>query len=430
MARIVLAALAILAGATAVLAQGAPASVADRDLVDAYEYMLGRWLVLRQEALDLKQGLKWNEVTHREPGGVTWANPNLDVAYSEAWIYIDETSCTLVDLPPIKGRYYTVQVLNGWGEVTANINERTFPRHPSGTFGLCLKGAKIKLPAGAQRVELPNPKSRVLMRIELGADQAEAIALQKKITMKATGAPKVAAAPVTFDFPNNRLPGVEGFDKTEEILASEPDINAGMMEPQRQARAVARAAADPAQRARLDEVIRKRAIPVFMSEIPKMGRVTNGWIHPRIVGNYRGDYLMRSIANFTGIWANNAREVVYFAGQAGIDGNRTYTQTFPANALPASKARYFWSVVVVDGEKFQVIPNPLNRYLLNKQSALEMNDDGSLTLAFGPKQPAGIAQANWLPTPAGKAYNMTYRFYGPSKDVTDGTWYPPPLVRK
>jgi len=429
MTRIVLAALAAIASATAALAQGAPPPVADRDIVDAYEYMLGRWLVLRQEALDLKDGLKWNEVTHREPGGVAWANPNLDVAYSEAWIYVDETSCTLVDLPPIKGRYYTVQVLNGWGEVTANINERNFPRHPSGTFGLCLKGAKVKLPAGAQRVELPNPKSRVLMRIELGANPAEAIALQKKITMKATGAPKVAAAVATFDFPNNKLPGVEGFDRTEAILASEPDINKGMMEPQRQARAVATAAADPAQRAHVDEVIRKRAIPVFMSEIFKMGRVTNNWMRPRSIGNYRGDYLMRSIANFTGIWANNPREVVYFAGQT-IDGNRTFTQTFPADALPATKARYFWSVIAVDGEKFQVIQNPLNRYLLNKQSTLQMNDDGSLTLVFGPKQPNDIAQANWLPTPAGKTYNLTYRFYGPSKDVTDGTWYPPPLVRK
>ena len=422
-------ALALAGTAAAALAQGAPAPIADRDVVDAYQYMLGRWLVLRQETLDFKEGLRWNDVTHREPGGVAWANPNLDVAYSEAWIYVDETSCTLVDLPPIKGRYYTVQVLNGWGEVTANINERNFPRHPSGTFGLCLKGAKVKLPAGAQRVELPNRKYRILMRIELGADPTEAIALQKKITMKATGAPKVAAAVATFDFPNNRLPGVEGFDKTEEILASEPDINKGMLEPQRQVRAVASAVADPAQRARIDEVIRKRAIPTFMAEIPKMGRLTNGWIRPRVIGNYRGDYLMRSIANFTGIWANNAREVVYFAGQ-NIDGTRTFTQTFPANALPESKTRYFWSVIVVDAEKFQVIQNLLNRYLLNKQSALQMNDDGSLTLAFGPKQPDGIAQANWLPTPAGKTYNMTYRFYGPSKDVADGTWYPPPLVRK
>ena len=42
--------------------------VSDKDIVEAYQYMLGRWLVLRQETLDLKDGMKWNEVTHRDAG--------------------------------------------------------------------------------------------------------------------------------------------------------------------------------------------------------------------------------------------------------------------------------------------------------------------------------------------------------------------------
>jgi hypothetical protein len=65
MARIVLAVLAMMAGVTAVLTQGESVRVADRAVVDAYECMLGRWLVLRQEALDLKDGLNWSEVTRR-----------------------------------------------------------------------------------------------------------------------------------------------------------------------------------------------------------------------------------------------------------------------------------------------------------------------------------------------------------------------------
>jgi hypothetical protein len=406
-----------------------PARVSDRDIVEAYEYMLGRWLVLRQENLDFKEGFKWNEIIHRDPGGVAWANPNLDVVYSEAWIAVDEKSCTLIELPEIKGRYYTVQALNGWGEVTANINERNYAKHPSGKFAFCLKGAKgITLPKGTQRVELPSKKSRILMRIELSANPADAVALQKKVTMKATGKPIIDAAVVKPDFPNSKLPGVEGFDKTEEILASEADINLGMVDVREKTHAVAKAAADPAQRARIDEVIRKYAIPAFLGEIPKMGKMVNGWIHPRIVGNFRTDYVMRTITNYTGIWANNSKEVVYFGGQ-GLDGSQTYTQTFPKDALPASKTRYFWSVIVVDGVDFKVIPNPLNRYLLNKQSPLQFNDDGSLTLVFAPKQPEGIPESNWLLTPNGKKYNMTYRFYGPTKDVADGKYYPPPLVR-
>ena len=137
---------------------------------------------------------------------------------------------------------------------------------------------------------------------------------------------------------------------------------------------------------------------------------------------------MRSVANYAGIWANTGKEVVYFAGM-GLDGSQTYTQTYPKEALPLSKTRYFWSVIAVDTADYKVIPNQLNRYLLNKQSPLKLNDDGSLTLVFGPKLPDDIPESNWLPTPNGKKYNLTYRFYGPTKDVADGKYFPPPLVR-
>jgi len=404
--------------------------VSDKDIVEAYQYMLGRWLVLRQETLDLKSGMKWNEVTHRAPGGVDWANPNLDVAYSEAWIAVDDTSCTLVTLPKIAGRYYTVEILNGWAEVTANINERNFPKHPSGTFALCLKGAKVTLPADAQRIDLPNKKSRVLMRIELGAKPEEAIALQKQIIMKPTGNPKVEDTVVKFDFPNDKLPGVEAFDQTERVLESEPDINRGMRKPQRRARAVALAAKDPKERAKIDAIIREQAIPAFMELVREPGVARNGWMRPRTIGNYANDYATRSLANFAGIWANNSKEVIYFL-QSGLNGSETYIQTYPKDALPGSKAQYFWSVVAVDTENFRVIPNALNRFILNKQSALKPNPDGSVTIAFAPKLPAGVPEGNWLPTPDGKRYNLTYRLYGPSKDVVSGKYVPPALaVRK
>jgi hypothetical protein len=268
----------------------------------------------------------------------------------------------------------------------------------------------------------------MLMRIELGANPAEAVALQKKVTMKAMGKPVVEEAVLKPDFTNSQLPGVEAFDKTEEIFASEADLNPGMIDVREKAIAVAKAAADRTQRARIDEVIHKQAIPAFLSEIPKMGKAENGWVHPRLVGNYRTDYVMRTIANYAGIWANNSKEVVYFTAQS-LDGGQTYTQTFPKDALPRSKTRYFWSAIVVDTADFKVIPNSLNRFLLNKQSPLHLGDDGSLTLALGPKQPEGIPESNWLPTPEGKKYNITYRFYGPTKDVTDGKYFPPPLVR-
>jgi hypothetical protein len=407
----------------------------DQDITDAYIYLLGRELVVRQEQLDLGSDFKWNQVNHRDPGAVSWANPNLDVAYSEAWIAIDESSCTMVTLPSIKGRYYTVQVLNGWGETVANINERTYPEHPSGQFALCLKGANVLLESSVQRVDLPSRKSRILMRIELGADPATAIKLQRKTTMIATGTPVIAP---TFDqpnFANDALPGVDAFDRAEALLATEPDINPGMEAIQAKVHAVAAAAADPKQRAHIEQVIQEQSIPAFYADLEKLGAKGNGWTRPSTVGNYGSDYVSRSLADFAGIWANNTGEAVYFRTSTDddgtkLDGSSVYTMTFPKDQLPGSLAHYFWSVVAVDSVKFQVIDNPLKRYLLDSQSKLKPNADGSLTLVFASKRPSGTPRTNWLPTPEGENYNLIFRFYGPGQAITAGEYFPPPLVKK
>ncbi len=404
-------------------------ALSDNDIVDAYHYMLGRWLVLRQETLDFQETFKWNDILHREPGGVRWANPNLDVACSEAWIYVDDSSCTIVELPEIKRRYYTLQVMNGWAEVITNVNERNFPQHPYGRFAFCLKGTKADLPRGTERIDLPDKKSRVLMRIELGANPTEAAALQKQVTMRATGSPNVEAVVASFDFPNERLPGAEAFLMTEAILASDADINQGMEEPQRKAHEVAKAAADLKARARIDDVIRRQAIPALHAYRDKFGTMKDGWIHPRPAGNYGSDFLMRAFTNFTGIWANTADELTCYSALS-LDGSKTYVQTYPKSALPESKARYFWSVIVGESETVQVNSNPLKRCLLNNQSGLEFNGDGSLTLAFAPRQPTRVPKPNWLPTAEGKKYNLTYRFYGPAADVVTGRYFPPPMVQR
>jgi hypothetical protein len=92
--------------------------------------------------------------------------------------------------------------------------------------------------------------------------------------------------------------------------------------------------------------------------------------------------------------------------------------------------RYFWSVIAVDAKEYRVILNPLNRYLLNRQSQLQYNADGSLTLVYGPTKAKRYPESNWLPTPNGEKYKLTFCFYGPTKDVSAGKYFPPPLVKE
>jgi hypothetical protein len=190
-----------------------------REISDAYIYLLGRLLILRQQRLDFeKEGFQWNRLIYREPGGVTWANPNLDVAYSEAWV------------PHVDDRYYTWHMLNGWGETVLNINERNFPQHPFGRYALCLKGSSPKLPEDALRIDLPAKTTRVLARIELGDDPDEALRIQRQFKLTPTGDPKIEAPPQVPLFTNSELLGAEAFDNASVVLQSEPDINPGIRE--------------------------------------------------------------------------------------------------------------------------------------------------------------------------------------------------------
>ncbi|MES2033107.1 MAG: DUF1214 domain-containing protein [Pseudomonadota bacterium] len=75
----------------------------------------------------------------------------------------------------------------------------------------------------------------------------------------------------------------------------------------------------------------------------------------------------------------------------------------------------------------RTLPNPLDKFLLNKESGLKYGDDGSLTLCFGPEKPSGTPEFNWLPTPGERDYRFTLRFYGPLGGAVDGSYFPPPV---
>jgi len=410
--------------------------VSDQDIVNAYDYLLGRVLVLKQEILDFhNNGYAWNKFYHRKISDVTWANPDLDVAYSEAWAAIDDKSCALVEVPKIKNRYYTVQALNSWGETVANINERTFPNHPYGKFALCTKDSQVKLPKDTEKISLQGNKFRVLARIELGDNPREAVRLQKQITLKSTGKPNIAQ-PVNISlFTNQSLPGVEIFDKASSVIHSEPDINPGVDFVQQNALKIAGLIEDPSQRARVSQVIQTLAIPDFFKSLHKFGKVKNGWMRPSAAGNYDSDFKTRALVNYTGIDVNNSNETVFFRTNTDsegkpLNGSNTYTMTFPKKELPKSMAHYFWSVAVVDSEESKVVTNPLKKYTINNQNKLQPDKDGSITLVFADKLPNGVYQENWLPTPAGKNFNVTFKFYGPAQAVINNNYFPPPLVQK
>src|SRR6478735_6224859 len=160
---------------------GTSAQALDEETItEAYVYLLGRALVIRQEHIDLEEtGAAYNTIKYNPLGSADFVNPNFDVAYLEAWFAVDDKTPVLLEVPEVKGRYYTAQILDEWGEVIVNINERTFPSKPYGTFALVAPDSATKTPDDAGRVVLHSNKAKMLGRVELKDDSDGAVKLQK-----------------------------------------------------------------------------------------------------------------------------------------------------------------------------------------------------------------------------------------------------------
>ncbi|NNE17099.1 MAG: DUF1254 domain-containing protein, partial [Myxococcales bacterium] len=103
-----------------------------------------------------------------------------------------------------------------------------------------------------------------------------------------------------------------------------------------------------------------------------------------------------------------------------LDGSRTYTLTLPPN-VPAA---YFWSITLYDNQTRSMLQND-QRFpsIILGQRDLRADEDGSITLWFGPREPRDRKmRANWIQTIPGKGWNAVFRLYGPQQEWFDQTW--------
>lgn len=418
------------------IATAQPAAPDAKTVADAYVYLLGRALVIRQEQMDNKaKDFAYNKIKYNPLGSADFVNPNFDVAYLEAWVAVDDKTPVILDVPEVKGRYYTAQILDEWGEVIANINERTFPSKPFGKFALVKPGSTAKIPADASRIELHSSKAKLLGRVELKGDPDGAVKLQQAFKVAALGKPAIAKPVALPMFENKELMDSAIFDKVDVTLSSALDVAPNAAGMQQKVRAVAAyVASGKDARAAVDAQL-KKVVPEFQEyAFTKSAPYRNHWVGGAAVGNYGKDYWLRTTVNFAGIWANSTDEVIYFAATRDADekllnGSNSYVIHFPANRLPQAAVDAYWSVILVGVPDYRVTPNPLNRFNFNTYSKLASEADGSLKIAIGPKPVAGVPEPNWLPSPEGKTFSLTFRTYVPKEAVRKGEWQPAPVTR-
>lgn len=421
---------------TSVSATAQVVSVDEEVVTEAYIYLLGRALVIRQEHLDIDgQGMQYNVVHHNPLASVDFVNPNMSVTNSQLWIAVDDDTPVLLEIPRIEGRYYTAQICDEWGEVITNINPRNYPLQPFGKFAFVAPGYTGEIPNDAVRIDLRTPVAKMLARVELQDDPEGAVALQRQIKATPLGDPMIREAVPVPLFDNTSLIGVELFDMAEEILVSAPDVSPIASQMQAKVRAVAREVTDPSRREAIESLLRDEVIPEFRHfAMTEAGVVRNNWFGTMVIGNYGEDYRIRTTANMIGIWANAHHEVVYhstFRDSEGrpLDGSNNHVLHFPKDALPQDVVNEFWSVTLVSLPDFRPVPNYLDRFALSTWSNVQKEADGSLKLLIGPEPVEGMPESNWLPSPDGQPFSLTFRSYVPKPAVQTGEWFPPAVEK-
>jgi hypothetical protein len=147
----------------------------------------------------------------------------------------------------------------------------------------------------------------------------------------------------------------------------------------------------------------------------------------------RNNYLYRMAGAVIGIYGLPKEEAIYptyFTDATGkaLQGDARYALRFPPGQLPPVNA--FWSVTMYDLPDRFLVPNPLNRYLINSPMlpSLKRDADGGLTLHVQHESPGEARESNWLPAPSGPFF-LALRLYLPKDAAFNGTWTQPPITK-
>jgi hypothetical protein len=107
-----------------------------------------------------------------------------------------------------------------------------------------------------------------------------------------------------------------------------------------------------------------------------------------------------------------------------LDGGAVYRLQVP----PKAPVRLYWSATAYDRRTHALIQGAPRASRASTSPDVAANPDGSVDLWFAATAPEGKV-GNWVPTRAGRGFEVLFRVYGPERAFLDKTWILPDLVR-
>ncbi len=393
------------------------------------------------------------------PDDKTVVAPNHDTLYSMAWLDLRREPI-IAHMPVVGGNRFAVfELMSPYTTHFASIGS---VGHGPGNYAITAPGWHGKLPHGVARIRSPYSRVWIIGRtyIRDAADTPNVVRIQNKYGL--TPLSKWATFGPSYRPPRHKHIDREDFQYTVPGTTSGSDPLAFYDALGDQLKRFAPPAADRALLTQLSAVGigvgrhpshesglsaatlqgLRDAVPAgikqvkadiqstFLSVAPKH----NGWLVAR-TGVYGTNYKSRAVVDAIGLGAPLPSLAMYpftvtDATLHPLTGANRYVAHIAPRYLPFP-ARSFWSMTLYDSGGF-FVPNRAHVYLINNRSRVHYNADGSLDLYIQPNAPTNATQrANWLPSPAGKAFRLIMRLYKPINVpgiLSGATWQPPTVL--
>jgi len=391
--------------------------------------------------------------TYKDTAVVT---PNSDTPYSMIWVDL-RAEPMVISVPAVeKGRYYSVQLVDGNTYVYGYIGSRATGIE-SGDYLVVGPDWKGETPAGIKQVfQSSTPFGLTIFRTQLlnPDDMPNVVKVQAGYKAQPLSVylkrPAPPAAP-KIDFVPATTKGIkdnfyEYLDAALEFVPETPENKVVRAK-------LATIGIGPGKTFNFKDLSLEHKAAVLLgmkagsdkvdAYVANGGKDQNGWQVGGLAGgdqaSFNGDLLKLAATAKAGIYANAPAEAMYPATRKDSTGEEidtskhNYTITFPVGDLPPVNS--FWSVTMYNGKSQLLIENPINRYLVNSPMIPDMkkNANGSLTIYIQKDSPGADKESNWLPAPNDTAY-LVMRLYWPRTEAPsilppgEGTWQPPGIM--
>ncbi|GIU65946.1 DUF1254 domain-containing protein [Candidatus Phycosocius spiralis] len=373
---------------------------------------------------------------------------NVDTLYSLASLDLSQEPIVLT-VPNMGTRYWVMQLVDGWNNVSHAPGSRTVGGK-GGDFAIVGPDWQGTLPPGLTELRMPTSIAMVGGRTYTADkdDYSAVHVLQDKyklIPLHAWGKPYAPPDDVPLKSGvDSKTPvpeqvlgmtSVAFFGRLNALLVDNPPEPADPTFMARIAQlgitpgaAFSTAEFSPEVLKAIEEGV-AAGVKQMRETVP--GKKVNGWVITLDMGRYGTNYPYRAYWTFFGVGGNLAEDAVYPLAQTDgdgvpLDGANKYILHFAKSEIPPVNA--FWSVTMYDIDGY-LVANPINRNALGDRSAMTFGSDGSLSIYVQNESPGPDKEANWLPAPGSGKFKLALRLYAPRKEVMDGKWAPPPVMR-